>query len=169
MFKHCPKCQSTDISFESQRYWRCGHCDFVYFHNTAAGVAGIIKYQNQLLFTIRAKDPCKGKLDLPGGFVDYHETLEEGLSRELMEELSLSIAPQQWQYLCSFPNQYLYKNINYHTIDSVFVCELDDKPIIHLEKSEILEAQWIGLNQIDVSEIAFPSLAKAVTQFIDLD
>ncbi|MDO6695416.1 NUDIX domain-containing protein [Aliiglaciecola sp. 3_MG-2023] len=169
MFKYCPKCQSSDISFEGQRYWDCGNCDFVYFHNTAAGVAGLIKYRNQLLFTVRAKNPEQGKLDLPGGFVDYHETLEQGLSRELTEELSLTIAPQKWQYFCSFPNQYLYKNINYHTIDSVFACELDQKPEVQLEKAEIQEARWIALDEIDVSKIAFPSLANAVTQFIEME
>ena len=166
MFKHCPQCKSTEISFVSQRYWKCANCDFVYFHNTAGGVGAIISCHNELLFTVRAKHPCKGKLDLPGGFVDFHETLEQALSRELMEELNVSIAPSQWQYLCSFPNQYLYKNINYNTIDNAFVCELNEKPKIHLEKTEILEAKWIAIEDVDVSAIAFPSLANAVAKFI---
>ncbi|GAC13261.1 NUDIX hydrolase [Aliiglaciecola lipolytica] len=166
MFPYCPQCKSAKINFDSQRYWVCSDCDFVYFHNTAAGVAAIIRYENELLFTVRAKEPGKGKLDLPGGFVDYHESLEQGLSRELEEELGLIIQPSQWRYFCSFPNQYLYKKINYQTIDSVFICHLTEKPKLNLEAHEISDVNWLDIEHVKCSEMAFQSLAKAVENFI---
>lgn len=50
----------------------------------AAAVAGLIfNEKGQLLLTIRAKDPGKGLLDLPGGFVDMGENADQALRREI--------------------------------------------------------------------------------------
>ena len=54
-------------------------------------------------------------LDLPGGFVDENERLEEALQREVKEELGISI--DNWKYLTSQANRYLYKGIAYPTCD----------------------------------------------------
>ena len=58
-----------------------------------------------LLLIERKNDPGKGLYDLPGGFVDYGETLEQGMKRELKEEIG--IAPKNLKYYSSKPKQYL--------------------------------------------------------------
>ena len=45
----------------------------------AATVALILNGRNELLVCRRAKEPAKGTLDLPGGFIDMTETGEEAL------------------------------------------------------------------------------------------
>ena len=45
----------------------------------------------ELLVVTRNRDPAKGTWDLPGGFLDPGETYEQGLRRELREELNLDI------------------------------------------------------------------------------
>ena len=53
----------------------------------------------------RAKEPAKGTLDLPGGFVDMYETVEDGMRREIKEETGLDVT--EIQYLFSSPNVYV--------------------------------------------------------------
>jgi len=41
----------------------------------------------------RASEPCKGKWALPGGKVEYGESLASALQREIREELGLEVEP----------------------------------------------------------------------------
>ena len=62
----------------------------------------------------RAKEPAKGTLDLPGGFVDMGETVEQGMIREIKEETGLDV--EEIQYLFSSPNVYMYSGMGVHTL-----------------------------------------------------
>lgn len=77
-FKYCPKCGSVHFEINNEKSKRCADCEFVYYFNpSAATVALIMNERNELLVCRRAKDPAKGTLDLPGGFIDMAETGEE--------------------------------------------------------------------------------------------
>ncbi len=165
MFNHCPKCNSKKIVFIEQRYFVCPCCKFTYFHNVASAVAAVIVVGNEILFTYRAKQPGKGLLDLPGGFVDPNETLEQALTREITEELSLNIT--RWQYLCSQANSYLYKEINYQTLDSFFVAYLPEKPSIKLQHSEVSAVSWQRVSDINFDELSFDSVKAALKFYLD--
>jgi len=166
MFKYCPECKSSAISFVNNHYISCTHCNFLYYHNTAGSVAAIIEFENDILLTIRAKNPGLGLLDLPGGFVDHNESLEQALIREVYEELSFNIQPEAIAYLTSEPNIYEYKNITYNTIDSIFVIKLTEKPNIALEKSEITEVLWLKKDKINIEQLAFSSIKKVLKDYI---
>ena len=60
---------------------------FIYYFNPSSAVACFIRNsRGELLLVRRAKEPAKGRLDLPGGFVDMHESAEEAAQREVKEE-----------------------------------------------------------------------------------
>ena len=80
--------------------------------------------KDELLVCRRAKDPAKGTLDLPGGFVDMFETGEEGVIREVKEETGLEV--EKAEYLFSLPNLYLYSGFLVHTLDMFFLCTVTD-------------------------------------------
>jgi ADP-ribose pyrophosphatase YjhB (NUDIX family) len=164
MFKYCPKCSNERIEFINHRYFKCSDCKFIYFHNVATATAAIIVYNSQILMTVRAQNPKKGKLDLPGGFVNPNETLEQGLSREIDEELGLKLS--NWLYFCGLPNTYAFKNITYYTLDCVFINRLPSKPPITIEKSEISDYLWLNMDSLDTSRMAFDSLRTAVELFV---
>ncbi|MFQ3190065.1 MAG: NAD+ diphosphatase [Paraglaciecola sp.] len=166
MFTYCPECKKSNISFIDNHYFSCPDCGFLYYHNVAASVAAIIEYQDEILLTVRAKEPSMGLLDLPGGFVDPNESLEEALSREISEELSLTITPSQFKYFSSQPNTYYYKKIKYNTLDTIFSIKLNIKPKILCEVLEIQSAIWVKRNQINVDEMAFASTKKALLKYI---
>ena len=106
-FKHCPKCGSDTFAENDFKSKRCGNCGFVYYLNpSAANVAVITDGKGNILVATRSKEPAKGTLDLPGGFCDCHESAEEGVMREVLEETGLKVTATR--YLFSIPNIYSY-------------------------------------------------------------
>src|SRR4051812_49085774 len=109
-FAHCPRCgapQRPDDRRDRGGPLRCLACGFTLYFNAASAVAVIIvREDGQALFIRRAKDPGKGKLGMPGGFVDAGERAEEALAREVSEEVGLEGVTAT--YLGSYPNSYVY-------------------------------------------------------------
>ena len=50
---------------------------------------GIVQRGREILLIRRGKDPFKGSFALPGGFLNYGETLEECVVREVLEETGI--------------------------------------------------------------------------------
>ena len=82
-FLYCPECGSPHFEVNNEKSKKCTDCGFVYYFNpSSATVALILNEKKELLVCRRAKEPAKGTLDLPGGFIDMNETGEEGVGRE---------------------------------------------------------------------------------------
>ncbi|MFT4940673.1 MAG: NAD+ diphosphatase [Paraglaciecola sp.] len=160
----CPQCGLPKFDQYQNNEYRCGGCEFTYFHNVAAAVSVIIRCDDEILLITRAQKPGLGMLDLPGGFVDPNESLEQALFRELKEELNIDV--DSANYLYSFPNQYLYKKINYFTLDNCFEIRLEHKPRINLEAREISDYCWLKLSNIEPDRLAFESTRLAVKRYV---
>jgi 8-oxo-dGTP diphosphatase len=50
----------------------------------------------RVLLARRAKEPFKGRWDIPGGFLEAGEHPIDGLRRELLEETGLEVEPQEF-------------------------------------------------------------------------
>ena len=163
-FRFCPRC-STETKNLAASPFRCAQCDFVFYFSPVAAVGGIIvNSNNELLFLVRACDPGKGKLGLPGGFVDSGEPLETSLLREVMEETSLRVTRSN--YLCSFPNQYTYRGITIDVLDVFFKCEVDSFEPLTAQPGEV-ESFHIGRPTEEMlGRFAFESNRRAVEFFL---
>ena len=126
-------------------------------------MVSIISFENQFLFLRRAKDPSAGKLDMPGGFVDFGETAEEALRRELKEELMIESV--ELTYFTSEPNDYLYLNVPYQTLDFYFAATIFTKPDT-FDSSEIIEICWRSAGEIVEEEFAFSPMFQVFRQFL---
>jgi len=153
-FKYCPACGSGNISFDNVKKFSCKDCSFTYFHNVAAAVAAILQYDQKVVLIRRAKEPGKGKLDLPGGFADPDESAENALRRELNEELGIDAGTLK--YIGSYPNRYKYKGVFYRTCDLFFYCKIDVLPT-DFDGTEIEELILINPLDVPADEIAFES------------
>ena len=161
-FKYCPACGSGNISFDNVKKFSCKDCSFTYFHNVATGVAAILQYDRKVIMIKRAKDPGKGKLDLPGGFVDPKESAEEAIKREIKEELGIDL--RELRYLGSYPNVYKYEEVIYHTCDLFFYCKIDALPA-DFDKTEIEDLILINPFEIPDDKIEFESVKMGLGIF----
>lgn len=162
-FKYCPKCGSDGFTVNNEKSKRCSSCGFVYYFNPSAAVACFIRNEvGELLVVRRAKDPAKGTLDLPGGFVDLHESAEEAVRREVKEETGLDVKSSR--YLFSIPNIYLYSGFEVHTEDLFFECYATtfDGLIAADDASEIVV---LKLQEVDASLFGLTSVKEGVVRY----
>ena len=75
-FRFCPSCGRAGGEWHGGREFRCPACGFRFFQNVAAACGVLVSHQSRILFVERAKEPAKGLLGLPGGFVDPGEGVE---------------------------------------------------------------------------------------------
>lgn len=164
VLKNCMRCGSASILFQPDNAMQCQKCGFRYYISSVAAVAVlIIDHQGRLLLTERAREPEKGKLDLPGGFVDIGERAEEAVVREIKEELNLKV--QNIRYIGSYPNEYVYSGLTIFTLDMAFVCEIADFNEIEAS-DDVASYRFCSLEIIDFEEIAFKSIRNVVKDFM---
>jgi len=162
-FKFCPACGQSRSGKPRVRF-TCDACGFVYYFNPTVAAAAIIsRPDGRVLCITRAKDPAKGKLAFPGGFIDIGETAEDALRRETLEEVNLEI--EDVSLLRSHPNQYEYKGITYPVLDFIFSATTAAK-----KEAEALDGvaafSWRDPKAVDPDEIAFPSLREGLRVYV---
>src|SRR5262245_33058435 len=110
-FRFCPQCGRPNPA-RTGATLHCEGCSFLYHFNPAAAAgAFLVDPNDRVLFIRRAHEPARGKLAVPGGFIDIGETAEAGLRREILEEVNLRI--DALEYLCSEVNHYHYRDLTY--------------------------------------------------------
>ena len=164
-FKYCPECGSSRFKEHNGKSKKCEDCGFVYYFNSsAATVAFIMNARGELLVCRRAKEPAKGTLDLPGGFIDLHETGEEGVAREVKEETGLSVTEAVYQF--SLPNTYMYSGFLVHTLDLFFVCKVaDDSRIAAMD--DVADTFWLPMDRINPEEFGLESVRKGLVLYLN--
>jgi ADP-ribose pyrophosphatase YjhB (NUDIX family) len=174
-FSFCPVCGSKNWVVNNEKSKRCEDCGFVYYANPSSATAAFIVRRcegaevrgydgAELLVVRRAKEPAKGTLDLPGGFLDMYETGEEGILREIREETGLVLT--DCRYLFSIPNSYDYSGMTIHTLDMFFRCDVDHDAAPHAA-DDAAECFWLPLDSIQPEEFGLTSIRQAVIRFIN--
>jgi len=156
---YCPHCGAKAFHAGDFKPWYCDECDFKLYPNIAAA-AGVfvLDAEGRILLTERAHEPSKGKLGLPGGFLEAGETAETGLVREVEEEVGIQII--NVNYLCSAPNRYAFGGINYNTLDLFYVANAASKSA-RIDPAEVAAVHWKLLDEIQPEELAFQSFHHA--------
>jgi 8-oxo-dGTP diphosphatase len=109
----------------------------------------ILQRDSKILMVRRKKDPFKGQLALPGGFINEGETAEEAARREAIEETSLEVEPIEILGVYSDPKRDPRK----HIMSTVFVGIIVGGSDKAGDDAESIE--WVELGNIEKQEIAF--------------
>lgn len=163
-FVNCPKCGSLHFNIHNIKSKRCEDCHFTYYFNpSAATVAVILNNKNELLVCRRANNPAKGTLDLPGGFVDMHETGEQAVAREVKEETGLTV--NQVNYLFSLPNLYLYSGFEVQTLDLFYKCEVNQTSSLEAN-DDVAETFFLPMSSLNVDDFGLQSIKEGVKRIL---
>ncbi len=154
LFAHCPRCAALRTAGPVPV--ECAACGLCLFLNPAvAAAAFVFNGTGEALFLRRAHDPERGKLAVPGGFLDPGETAEDGLRRETREEVGLAI--DHIQYVGSCPNEYHYRGVAYPVLDLVYrAVAIDSAQARPLDGAAAVE--WRDVREVADADLAFPSL-----------
>ena len=163
LFCHCPQCGALPPT-AGRAPFHCAACGFLFYFNPAIAVGAVLLAPDDTLLLIRrAKDPHRGKLSVPGGFVDAGEVAEVALRREIREEVGLEV--ERLDYFCSLPNVYHYRGVTYQVLDFFFVGRVNTKSA-QADPGEVTEICWLPRSQIVLEEIAFDSVREMLRRFL---
>ena len=164
-FHFCPICGTYKFYFNNEISKRCEECGFIYYSNPRAATVAVIKNKNnEILVAVRANEPAKGTLDLPGGFIDLNETAEQGVAREVLEETGLKV--NCVKYLFSIPNVYPYSGIVVDTMDLFFECLVEDDSIIKA-MDDVCALKWIKINDLNPDDFGLRSIKEGILKLFD--
>lgn len=102
----------------------CSHCGYdMPSHRNPVPTVDIIIQINRGIVLIKRRNPPLGWA-LPGGFVDYGETLEQAAIREAKEETGLDVCLHRQFHTYSDPS----RDQRLHTISTVFIATASGRP-----------------------------------------
>lgn len=106
-------------------------------------VGGIAKQNGKYLLTKEVLENKKEYWILPGGGVEFGESLEEAVKREMKEELGLNVSVQNFLGF----KEAIFPKYNYHTLIFFYALKPKNKLPRPLEK-KILDARYFSPKEI---------------------
>lgn len=139
--RFCGRCGNAMEQDAAERMMHCPKCGLMEFPKICPAVIIGVTNGNRILMSKYAGREYK-KYALLAGFTEIGETLEETVSREVMEEVGLKVK-----------NITYYKNQPWAFSDTLlvgFFCELDGSDQVKLDENELALAQWFKREEIPV-------------------
>lgn len=140
------------------------------FKSKHVGCYGIVfNAKNQVLLIKKSRGAYKGKLDLPGGGIEYGESAEETLKREFEEEVGLKIRKFSLKKIVT--NYVVWNLDETHLEDLQHIAIIYDVTIDENDTNKIkmdadgldsLGANWYDINKLNIEDLS--PLAKCIKE-----
>ncbi len=105
----------------------------------------IVNDKKQILLIKRGSEPFKGYWGTPGGYVDWDESAEDTVKREVMEELGITVQTAQFIGVYTDPKRHPKQTINI-----AYAVSVTGEP---KAGDDAKAFQWFDLNELP--ELAF--------------
>lgn len=149
--KYCSNCghQVTlqDVPGDNRKRFVCNNCNTIHYQNPNVVVGCLPVWEDKVLLCRRAIEPRKGFWNVPGGYLENGETVEDGATREVYEEACIQVKIKGLLTIFSIPQ-----------INQVYMHFLADLPDLNFSPGEeSLEVSLFKEEDIPWNEIAFSS------------
>ena len=124
---------------------------------------GFIIKNKKILLIRRKNPPFKGMWALPGGFIEYKETTEDAVIREVCEETGLKTKIHKLAGVYSDPN----RDPRGHTITIVYILEIIDGKLI--ANDDASEVKFFSLKNLPNLSFDHEEIIKEIIQGFDND
>ncbi|NBU62601.1 NUDIX domain-containing protein [bacterium] len=134
---------------------------------TRTGIYGIVLDEDKIFLVIQNRGPFKGLFDLPGGGLDFGESVEEALHREFLEETAtdfLSMHPFLNVTVCTqVPASKSKEGYLFFQIGLIYKVE----GLLARDSVGELTARWVRLDSLSEKELA-PLAWKAIQKIAQI-
>ena len=163
VFRFCPLCASAMNPYKEDGFQRekCSVCGWVHYHNSRPTVSAIIAKDGKVLLCKRAKDPFKGRWDLPGGYLEEKESSEDALRREMKEELGIEIQEMKLSSVVG-PCFYPFGGQDQWNTDIYYVVTTSNVPRA-TSHSDVESVAWFNPDRLP--DMAFDTNVKAILEW----
>ncbi len=133
----------------------CPDCGFIAYENPKVVAGSVVSVDGKIMLCRRAIEPRRGYWTLPAGYLELHETPEEGARREAWEEARARIAIDALLAVFSVPR--------ISQVQLIYRATLAEPGFE--AGPESLEVALFDWADIPWSEIAFPSVKWALDEY----
>ncbi len=159
----CRRC-GAELTIVQGHVYRCKNNHIVFANASPTVGVFLITPNGNVLLSRRGIEPFKNKLDSFGGFLDGLESLEDGVMRELREELSLE--PHEYgplHFIQSYGATYPYAEEDIPIMSCMFWSHLlTNRPLV--ASDDVAEIITIAIEDIDESILHNSDTTRAVLQ-----
>ncbi len=158
----CSHCGSEQLKQEipqgdHRMRYVCNACETIHYQNPNMVVGCIIEYKGKIMLAKRGIEPRKNYWNLPCGFLENEETIEEGAMREVLEETGAQVKLGHLHTVYNLPHA--------NQVYLIFTASMLN-PHFHLtEESTVIE--FFTKEEIPWHEIAFSSNTFALQRFFE--
>lgn len=105
----CSNCGSASLKLQvplgdNRERQVCQACDTIHYSNPNVVAGCLAVWEGKVLLCRRAIEPRKGYWNIPSGYLENGETVEEGAIRELWEEAYAKVGPLEILSIYSLPH-----------------------------------------------------------------
>lgn len=126
------------------------------------GAYGLVIKDNKILLIKKKGGPYDGKLDLPGGTIEFDESIEDALKRELLEEVGIEILDYNLFDVVSTNIKWIYKDELVETKHIAILYLINDYKNDIKENIEITEINddSMGSEYFDIDKLTKEQLSN---------
>lgn len=157
--KFCSGCGHTvilkKIPDDTHPRFFCENCKTIHYQNPNVVVGCLPIWQDQVMLCRRAIEPRRNYWNLPGGYLENGETVEEGAIREVWEEAGIKVKVISLHAVFSIPK-----------INQIYMHFLAEMPnLIYAAGVESMEVKMFEEADVPWKEIAFSSSTFSLEKY----